>query len=142
MSYRSAFTSEYIYCEADYKKLRGKASNCGNSKYLAFAPPCRWGTNEMPILQGKVGSLAMGMEYEEIREFLQGVRTQYTVSFVIIPEGHEDGKLAPICKVVKHPDGEVEIEEYKRSNDYTVVITREEIEATQPRVQLNKVPTF
>ena len=103
MSQRSAFTSEYIYDTPDYEILRNRAERWGNSKYLCFAPEASWGQNIMPILQGKVGSGGAGMEYEEICDFLRGVKTKYPVTFVILPEGHDMGQS--IQRILKTPEG-------------------------------------
>lgn len=108
MSQRSSFTSEYIYCYDDYQILREKATKEANHKYLCVAPPAVW-CDEMPIIQGKIGCFAPGMEYLELQDFLYGVKTKYPVTFLILPEGHDSEHChpAPIMKVVKYPDGDV-----------------------------------
>lgn len=106
MSQRSAFTSEYIYYTPDYEILRARAEKWGNGKYLCFAPEASWVDaykNEMPILQGKIGSISAGGEYIELCDFLRGVKTKYPVTFIILPECHDSGE--PIQRVLKTPDG-------------------------------------
>lgn len=115
MSQRSAYTSEYIYSWSDYEVLRKKAEEEGNEKYLNFAPPAKWSNGsqefEMPIIQGKIGADGPGFEYEVLAAFLRGVKTEYPVSFVIIPEGHDDpdDAMCRVMKLTKTPDGEVHL---------------------------------
>lgn len=114
MSQRSAYTSEYIYCWSDYEVLRKKAEEEGNEKYLNFAPPAKWSNGshefEMPIIQGKIGTDLPGTEYEVLEGFLKGVKTEYPISFLILPDDH-DSKICPvrIQKLTKTPEGEVHL---------------------------------
>ena len=58
MSERMGFTSNYIYDIEDYKKLRKKFEEYGNSKWMCLAPEAKWGEDEvMPLIQGRLGDI-------------------------------------------------------------------------------------
>lgn len=114
MSNRSSFTSEYIYSREDYKTIRKRANECGNDKYLNFAPPASWSngkeTFEMPIISGKVGAFFRGEEVNILREFLESFKVNNPVTFIIIPEGHDfEANPLPIIKMTKQPNGDIDI---------------------------------
>lgn len=108
MSEHSAFTSEYIYYPNDYKILRERANKWGNSKWLCFAPEARWGGNDEPILSGKVGCLAPYHEFIELCNFLRGVKTEYPITFIILPDAVREKGLQAV-KVVKTPEGRTDV---------------------------------
>ena len=101
MSQRSTFTSEYIYCEQDYKAIRAEAERWGNHKLLCFSPPCKWDDNEMPIIQGKIGEYSEYHEIYVLEDFLRAVRIKYPVTFILLLEG--DGYFL----LTKCPDGTI-----------------------------------
>ena len=84
MSERMGFTSNYIYNDEDYKKLRKKFEDYGNSKWMCLAPEAKWGKDEvMPIIQGKLGDMSDCPLDWSLWEILEGVETNSTVRFVV-----------------------------------------------------------
>ena len=122
MSQRSSFTSEYIYCDEDYESIKKAAKEWGNGKYLCFAPPAKWGDNEMPIIQGKVGELYPTGEARTLREFMDTFEVKHNVTFIILPESHDFKEApTPIIKLTKYPNGDVFRTDYKgidKDNEY------------------------
>lgn len=101
MSERASFTSEYIYSWDDYTRVRKALDK--KSKYLCIAPPVDWGAGELPIIQGKVGSLSLGMEYYTLADALEGVQVDDSVDFVVISDYQCDKILVRL-----NPTGEVD----------------------------------
>ena len=84
MSERMGFTSNYIYNDEDYKKLRKKFEDYGNSKWMCLAPEAKWGKDEvMPLIQGKLGDMSDCPLDWSLWEILEGVETNSTVRFVV-----------------------------------------------------------
>lgn len=105
MSERCSFTSEYIHNRDDYKKLRNKF-NQYNDKYLRVSPPIRLVyesvSEEIPIIQGKTASMAVGCEYEVLESVLEGLVTEEPVRFVILTDSSDKDTM-----IIKDPDGNV-----------------------------------
>lgn len=101
MSERASFTSEYIYSWDDYTKVRKALDK--KSKYLCIAPSVDWGAGELPIVQGKVGSLSSDMEYYTLVTALEGVQVDDSVDFVVISDSGISKTLVRL-----HPTGEVD----------------------------------
>jgi len=105
MSERGSFTTQYIYNIEDYKTVR-KALD-GDDRFLCVSPPATWSngemTFEMPIVSGKVGEMAEGMEWTTIEEALRGVKTNEKVSIVIICDS------GSIFLLAKKPNGNIRI---------------------------------
>lgn len=109
MSERASFTSEYISCPEDYAALREMAEEIGNDKYLCFVPPTKWANDqgeefEMPIIQGKVGSLGSGMEYATLEERLEGLEVSAPIRFTVMSDNGD------IVLLILNPNGMVDIE--------------------------------
>lgn len=132
MSERGSFTSEYFYNLHDYEIIRKALDKKG--KYLCIAPPAVWecdqydGTHdtfEMPIVQGKVGELAMNCEYLTIMEAISGVRTKEEVNIVVMCDG------GSIMLVTKEPEGATHARCLipDEDNEYGVEINAREQEA-------------
>lgn len=105
MSERSSFTSEYIYDPVTYRSVRGLLEENGVDKYLCIAPAPAYDMGghhfELPIISGKIGTMAMNSEWINLEEILQGFVTSFSVRFVIVCDGGE------IHLVTKLADGEV-----------------------------------
>lgn len=101
MSERASFTSEYIYSWSDYLKVRAALDK--KSKYLCIAPSVDWGSGELPIVQGKVGSISCDMEYYTLVGALEGVEVDDVVDFVVISDSASSKTLVRL-----HPTGEVD----------------------------------
>ena len=109
MSERMSFTSEYIYCDEDYKTLRALFEKDGDSKYLCLAPVAKW-TNgkevfEMPIIQGKINEMNwIPCTWDIIRYKLDGFKTEYEVKFVVINDS-----FGGVTIIKKSPEGIVKV---------------------------------
>ena len=101
MSERGSFTTQYIYNDTDYERIR-KALDW-KDKYLCVSPPATWSNGkqefEMPIVSGKVGGLADNLEWMTIENALMGVETYAKVNVVVMCDGGN------IILVTKDPDG-------------------------------------
>lgn len=105
MSERSSFTSEYIYDPVTYRTVRARLEENGSGKYLCVAPAPSYDMSghhfELPIISGKIGTLAMNSEWIDLEEILRGLVTDSPVRFVIVCDGGE------IHLVTKQADGDV-----------------------------------
>lgn len=110
MSERCSFTSEYIYNEEDYKKLKEVLSR-HKDKYICTSPPAEWHTEkedfEMPIIQGKTAGTCAGDEWMNLEDVLDGVTTEEKVRFVVLADSPELNNVS-IYVLDKYPDGSVE----------------------------------
>ena len=118
MSERGSFVSEYIYNEGDYKIIREALNK--NSKYLCISPPTYWGDkeNEMPIVSGKVGEIACGMEWISIASALVGIETKYDIKIVIMED------IGDILLLTKRKDGYISIRELNIGEEAYTMETR------------------
>lgn len=111
MSERCSFTSEYIYCDDDYKTLWEKFRD-RHDKTLCVSPPAQWDDNIMPIIQGKISDWGTDNVFTELWDILSGIKTKYTVRFVILADiCHESkNKEWPQMYILdKDPDGWIDI---------------------------------
>lgn len=110
MSERCSFTSEYIYNEEDYKKLKEVLSR-HKDKYLCTSPPAEWHTEkedfEMPIIQGKIAGTCVGDEWMNLEDVLDGVTTEEKVRFVVLTDSPKLNNVS-IYVLDKYPDGSIE----------------------------------
>lgn len=110
MSERCSFTSEYIYNEEDYKKLKEVLSR-HKDKYLCTSPPAEWRTEkenfEMPIIQGKTAGTCVGDEWMSLEDVLDGVTTEGKVRFVALTDSPKLNNVS-IYVLDKYPDGSIE----------------------------------
>lgn len=108
MSERMSFTSEYIYCDEDYKSLRSLFEKDGDSKYLCLAPVAKWSNGievfEMPIIQGKLGEMNHIPCCWYIVDMLDGFRTKHEVKFVVINDS-----FGGVTIIKKSPEGKLKI---------------------------------
>lgn len=104
MSFRGSFTSEYIYDEDDYIKIRNILESKGQNSALCVAPPPSYGTNVLRIISGKCASCVVDMEYEVLEDLLQGIETNDPITFIVICDNG-----LPIIKLIKNEEGNVEI---------------------------------
>ena len=115
MSERASFTSAYMYNLDDYKKLRSALNF--KSKYFCLAPPVDWGAGELPIIQGKLGSLCMGYEYLELVDALFGISVEDEAHFIVISDYMNNA-----VRVVLRPSGDVDVydlvDELRANYDY------------------------
>lgn len=105
MSERCSFTSEYIYNRNDYKKLRDKFDEY-NYKYLRVSQPMKLVyeniSEDIPIIQGKTASMAVGCEYETLVSVLEDLVTEEPVRFVILTDSSKTDTM-----IIKDPEGNV-----------------------------------
>lgn len=109
MSERMSFTSEYIYCDEDYKSLRSLFEKDGDSKYLCLAPVAKWSNGievfEMPIIQGKINEMNwIPCTWDIIKYKLKGFKTKHEVKFVVINDSFEG-----VTIIKKSPEGNVKV---------------------------------
>lgn len=102
MSERASFTSEYMYNTDDYDRIRA-ALDC-NSKHLCIAPPTKWGNNEMPIVQGKVGSMTLGLEWLTLVGALRDVFVEDEAHFIVISDYEHRA-----TRIVLRPSGDIDV---------------------------------
>lgn len=69
----------------------------------------------MPIIQGRVGNLAEGYESIDLEEFLIGIKTDYPVVFIVIPDSIDQDRV--LYRIVKDPDGSVVVNDYMKAED-------------------------
>ena len=104
MSERMGFTSNYIYDIEDYKKLRKKFEEYGNSKWMCLAPEAKWGEDEvMPLIQGKLGDISGSVLDWSLWEILEGVETNSMVRFIVTGD-----TFGGVYALTKNPDGTIE----------------------------------
>lgn len=105
MSERCSFTSEYIHNRNDYKKLRYKFDEY-NDKYLRVPQPMKLVyeniSEDIPIIQGKTASMAVGCEYETLVSVLEDLVTEEPVRFVILTDSSKTDTM-----IIKEPEGNV-----------------------------------
>lgn len=105
MSERCSFTSEYIHNRNDYKKLRDKFNEY-NDKYLRVSQPMKLVyesiSEDIPIIQGKTASMAVGCEYETLVSVLEDLVTEEPVRFVILTDSSKKDTM-----IIKDPEGNV-----------------------------------
>ena len=113
MSERCSFTSEYIYNNGDYKKIREAFEAQGNGRYFCVAPACGYDTIddvreinintheavskddkgsyhiELPIIQGRVRGLGKWDCIEIIKEILDELELESEIRFIIVFEYNE-----------------------------------------------------
>lgn len=103
MSERGSFTTQYIYNDTDYERVRNALNQ--QNKHLCISPPATWSNSEqifeMPIVSGKVGALSSGTEWFSIEEAIRGVKTYAKVDVVVMCDNGN------IILVTKEPNGEV-----------------------------------
>ena len=109
MSERMSFTSEYIYNDDDFKKLRELFEEDGDSKYLCLAPVAKWSNGkevfEMPIIQGKIGEMNwIPFTWDIIKYKLDGFKTNFPVKFVVINDS-----FGGVTIIDKDPEGNVKV---------------------------------
>ena len=102
MSERASFTSEYMYNTDDYNRIRN-ALDC-KSKHLCIAAPAKWGNNEMPIVQGKVGSLSLGLEWLTLVDALRDVFVVDEEHFIVISDYNHHA-----TRIVLRPSGDIDV---------------------------------
>lgn len=105
MSERCSFTSEYIHNRNDYKKLRDRFDEY-NDKYLRVSQPMKFVyeniSEDIPIIQGKTASMAVGCEYETLVSVLEDLVTEEPVRFVILTDSSKTDTM-----IIKEPEGNV-----------------------------------
>lgn len=113
MSERCSFTSEYIYNNGDYKKVREAFEKQGNGSFFCTAEPCIYGSKkdireinlktneckkietkdisrvEVPIVQGRVRGLGKWDCIEIIKEILDELELESEIRFIIVFEYNE-----------------------------------------------------
>lgn len=107
MSFRGSFVSEYIYNKNTYEAVMNRLKE-KEGHYLLLGQPVHtemYDGTLLPIIVGEVKSLALGMEYEDLEEALEGLETAEKVRFVVIPETDRNG----VIYVEKNEKGEVNI---------------------------------
>lgn len=102
MSERASFTSEYMYNTDDYNRIRNALN--WKSKYLCIAAPAKWGNNEMPIVQGKVGSLTLGLEWLTLVDALRNVFVEDEEHFIVISDFNHRA-----TRIVLRPSGDIDV---------------------------------
>lgn len=118
MSERGSFVTEYIYNESDYKIIRKALDK--NSKYLCISPPAYWDykENEMPIVSGKVGESACGMEWLTIASALVGVKTEYDIRIVIMED------IGDILLLIKTSAGDISVYQLETGEEAFTMMER------------------
>lgn len=97
MSYHMSFTSEYIYNDADHKKIREALEKEAGGKYFDVFPSMEG----HGIIAGKVCDSSPSIYDWELPRLLKGVVTEGKVRFVVI---REDGGVEVLDKL---PNGDV-----------------------------------
>ena len=107
MSYRGSFTSEYIYDEDLYKKLRTELTKEDCIEFRVNPPRIIRGSDgsefEIPIISGKLAEFLPGGEYVQLAARLQELKITDRVSFTVMSE---DGD---VHLVSTRPDGEIKV---------------------------------
>ena len=107
MSYRGSFTSEYIYDEDLYRKLKEELSKTDCIEFRVNPPRiirCHDGSDfELPIISGKIAEFIPGGEYIQLAARLQKLKITDRVSFTVMSE---DGYVHIVSTI---PDGEVKV---------------------------------
>lgn len=118
MSERCSFTSEYIHNRDDYRKLRDKF-NQYNDKYLRVSPPIRLVyesiSEDVPIIQGKTASMAVGCEYEVLESVLEGLVTEEPVRFVILTDSSDKDTM-----IIKDSNGNVLVYDIIKNQSHVI----------------------
>lgn len=96
---RYVFTSGYII--SDYKMIRDKLSK----NFMLAEPIKKIGGDDFPVIQGSAFSPGEGCEWKELCEELNGLKTSFSVRFVVIPCYSED---SPIYIIEKDAEGNVD----------------------------------
>lgn len=108
MSYRGSFTSEYIYDEDLYRKLKEELSKTDRIEFRVNPPRIIRGSDgsefEIPVISGKLVELIPGGEYVQLATRLQELKITDLVSFTVMSE---DGD---VHLVSTRPDGEVKVD--------------------------------
>lgn len=97
MSYHMSFTSEYIYNDADHKKVRGVLEKEAGGKYFDIFPEMKG----HGIIAGKVCDTSPFVLDWVLADLLRGVITDNTIRFVIV------GENCSINVLDKMPNGDI-----------------------------------
>ena len=97
MSYHMSFTSEYIYNDADHKKVRDVLEKEAGGKYFDVFPEMKG----HGIIAGKVCDTSPFILDWVIVDLLRGIITDDTIRFVIIGENYSINVLD------KMPNGDI-----------------------------------
>lgn len=97
MSYHMSFTSEYIYSNADYRKVREVLEKEAGGKYFDVFPEMQG----HGIIAGKVCDTSPFVLDWVIVKLLRGIITDDTIRFVVIGENYSINVLD------KMPNGDV-----------------------------------
>ena len=107
MSERGSFTTEYIYNEEDYTIMYNALNK--QNKYLCVSSPALWTSEKrtfyMPIVSGKVGSLMLDCEWEEIVDAIEGIKTENDIIIIVICDS------GIIVKIKKNSTGHITVRE-------------------------------
>lgn len=109
MSERGSFTTQYFYNEQDYFSIRNALDL--DDKYLCISPRAKWGTHEMPIVSGKVGSIFSHGEWETVAESISGIKTEESVRIVVLTDA------GAVYLIRKSPEGAVRVNRMVRTSD-------------------------
>lgn len=86
MSDSCSFTSEYIYHENDYKKLRELFDKCQDNGVCTAPPAKNLDGSDQPIIQGQISGTYGREELLELMDMMRNVELEHPVRFVILTE--------------------------------------------------------